>query len=243
MTSRTHPPFRAVLFDLDDTLLYNDMEGTFLREYFAALTEYARPICEPQELMAALMAATRALHYEDPTGPTNEEKFASVFAPRLGRPWTELKAFFDTFYDERFPDLQVHARAHPDARRAVESCLAAGCVAVIATNPLFPAAAIAHRLEWAGVGDLPFALVTAYENMRTCKPSPAYYAEIADRIDVAPADCLMVGNDVLRDIAPAQEAGMHTYLADQWIANADDAVQPDRRGSLADMIAWISNSK
>ena len=49
----TERRIHAVLFDLDDTLLYDDMEGTFLAHYFAALTEYARPLAEPERLMAA----------------------------------------------------------------------------------------------------------------------------------------------------------------------------------------------
>ena len=34
MIQGTKARFQAVLFDLDDTLLYNDMEGTFLDHYF-----------------------------------------------------------------------------------------------------------------------------------------------------------------------------------------------------------------
>ena len=47
MTDLEHALFQAVLFDLDDTLLYSDMEHTFLKHYFARLTEYARPLCAP----------------------------------------------------------------------------------------------------------------------------------------------------------------------------------------------------
>ncbi|MBN1641016.1 MAG: HAD family hydrolase [Anaerolineae bacterium] len=233
---------RAVLFDLDDTLLYNDMEGTFLARYFAALTEYARPLCEPAELMSALHAATQAaIASQDPHGPTNEASFAAVFALRIGRPWDEIRAFLMGFYQTRFPDLHVYARAHPDARRAVQACLDAGHIVAIATNPLFPAIAIEQRLSWAGVADMPFALVTTYENMHTTKPSPAYYAEIARRIDVPEERCLMVGNDVLRDIAPAQRAGMRTYLAEKWVTNPDPDAQPDRTGTLGELIAWIAD--
>ncbi len=242
MMDRPFLGLEAVLFDLDDTLLYNDMEGTFLQHYFAALTEYARPLCGAQELMAALSVATAAMHRDQGTdSPTNEVKFAKAFAPQLGRSWDELKAFFGRFYEERFPALRVHAQPHPDARRAVKTCLDAGYQVVIATNPLFPARAIEHRLAWTGIDDLPFALVTTYENMHTCKPAPAYYAEIARQIDVAAAGCLMVGNDVMRDIAPAQHAGMHTFLADQWLANSDPEVKPSLSGTLQDLIAYIAD--
>jgi FMN phosphatase YigB (HAD superfamily) len=241
VNEHTRIALQAVLFDLDDTLLYDDMEGAFLKHYFALLTEHARPICPPGELMTALRLATDAmLGNQDPDGITNEEAFASVFAPHLGRPWDELEAFFARFYEDRFPELQVHARPHPDARQVVKTCLDRGYQLVIATNPLFPARAIEHRLAWAGLDDLPFALVTTYENMHTCKPAPAYYDEIAVMIGVPSAGCLMVGNDVVRDIAPAQQAGMHTYLADRWVANPSSQVTADGIGKLSELITWIS---
>ena len=233
---------RAVLFDLDDTLLYNDTEGTFLDRYFAALIEYAHGLCSAETLLAALAAGTQAVQAsQDPGGPTNEASFGRVFAEQLGRPWEELRTFFARFYEERFPALRIYARAHPDGRRAVQACLTAGYQVVIATNPLFPRRAIEHRLSWAGVDDLPFALITTYENMHTSKPAPAYYLEIAARIDVAPGACLMVGNDLLRDILPAQQAGMVTYLADDWVTNADPEIHPDRRGTLGELVEWIEN--
>lgn len=241
MSQETRPNLQAVLFDLDDTLLYNNMEEVFLDAYFAALIDYAQPLCDGKQLMAAMMAATRSMHDGQADGPTNEEKFARVFAPQLGRPWPELRAFFIEFYETRFPDLRVHAKAHPQARKTVETCLEAGYTAVIATNPLFPAQAIEQRMAWAGVDDLPFALVTTYENMHTCKPEPAYYYEIASQIGVPPAACLMVGNDVTRDIVPARRAGMHTFLADTWITNPDPDVQADRRGTLDELIGWLTD--
>jgi len=235
---------QAVLFDLDDTLLYSDMERTFLNRYFAMLTEYARPLVAPQQLIASLFTATEAMQRnQGAEGLTNEQFFASVFAPLLGRPWAELKAFFTRFYEERFPELRACTRRIPEARQAVQACFDAGYQVVIATNPLFPALAIEHRLEWAGIHDMPFALVTTYENMHTCKPSPAYYLEITDRLDVLPTACLMVGNDVQKDIAPAQKAGTYTFLVDEWMANADPQVQPDYRGKLADLIAWITENQ
>jgi FMN phosphatase YigB (HAD superfamily) len=49
----------------------------------------------------------------------------------------------------------------------------------------------------------------------------------------------MVGNDVARDIAPAQWAGMHTFLADEWLVNDDPGVQPDHRGRLVDLVPYL----
>jgi HAD superfamily hydrolase (TIGR01662 family) len=231
-----------VLFDLDDTLLYSDvgsLESGFLRHYFALLTDYARSLADPQTFMTALLTATEAMQRDQNSDTTNEQAFAPVFAAHLGRPWQELKPIFDRFYEKRFPKLRVHTRSLPDARRAIRVCLDAGCRVAVATNPLFPARAIEHRLAWAGVDDMPFALVTTYENMHTSKPSPGYYREIAERLSVSPGECVMVGNDVQSDIEPAQAVGMHTFLADEWQTGDDSQVEPDGRGTLQDFISWI----
>ena len=48
---------------------------------------------------------------------------------------------------------------------------------------------------------------------------------------------------IYENIMPAQQAGMHTFLAEEWIANPDPTVQPDRSGQLSDLIAWIENGE
>ncbi len=57
-----------------------------------------------------------------------------------------------------------------------------------------------------------------------------------------PHACLMVGNNLVRDILPAQQAGMVTYLAEDWITNPDPEIQPDRRGTLGQLIDWIEDA-
>ena len=236
MTRDSATPLTAVLFDLDDTLLFSDMENAFLSAYFELLAEYTAPHFPPDNLIPALLAGTDAVQRAHDPSLTNEQVFAATFAPMLGQPWPELRAFFAGFYEERFPQLRVHTHPHPQARQVVADCFDAGYRVAIATNPLFPARAIQHRLSWAELEDMPFDLVTSYENMHTCKPSPDYYLETAKLLALPPAACWMVGNDVARDIAPAQQAGMRTFLADEWLVNDDAEIQPDHRGRLVDLL-------
>jgi hypothetical protein len=91
----------------------------------------------------------------------------------------------------------------------------------------------------AGVSGLPYRLITSYENMRTCKPMPGYYLEIASVLDCPPEDCLMVGNDLDQDITPAQRAGMATY----WVTNSTAGVPSGRqRGALAHLSQLLSEA-
>lgn len=76
----------------------------------------------------------------------------------------------------------------------------------LATNPIFPSVATESRIRWAGLEPEEFALYTTYENTAYCKPNPAYYRDVAQRLGVDPAACLMVGNDVTEDMVAARSA-------------------------------------
>jgi len=223
---------RAILFDLDDTLLDSDM-NTFLPHYFRALCGKLGKLVPPDTLTRQIMSSTqRMIQDTDPTR-TNEQVFADDFFPKIGYPREELLPQFAEFYERDFPMLKRYTQPRPEARAIVAECFRRGYDVVIATSPVFPLRAVEHRLEWAGVLDFPYALITTYENMHTCKPSPRYYLEIAGRIGRKPEECIMVGNDAEADIAPAAQAGMRTfYLAH---GDGDDkTVTADYRGTLGD---------
>lgn len=229
----------AILFDLDDTLLENNMER-FLKGYFGLLAPHMAPYVAPGEFMPALLAATRAMvEHTDPT-ITNQQAFVADFFPRVGRTMDEMMPVFDDFYATQFGKLRSHTRSLPEARAAVQAAFDAGLDVVIATNPLFPETAIRQRLEWAGVADFPYSLVTSYEAMCACKPNQQYYVEIAHRIGRKLEECLMVGDDWGNDIAPAMHAGMRTY----WInPNAPILLEANLSacGTLAELSQRLRN--
>ncbi|ASS75170.1 hypothetical protein CIG75_09370 [Tumebacillus algifaecis] len=57
-------------------------------------------------------------------------------------------------------------------------------------------------------------LISQHENLR--KPDPQIFERAAERLGVAPADCLFVGDHPANDIAGARNAGMRTV----WFANS-----------------------
>jgi len=232
---------KTLLLDLDDTLLGNPME-TFVPAYFDALSRWAAPRVAPDKLIAELLRSTRVMAANDGSRGTNEEVFASEFYPALGRDRAELEHFFARFYAERFPDLQGLTSRRPEARDLVDWAIARGLEVVIATNPLFPAAAIEERLRWAGlpVAELDFALVTTYENMHASKASPLYYREILEVVGSRPEECLMVGDHWEWDVLQPARAGIPAYwIADAGAARPDAEAEPVGQGTLAQLVPWI----
>jgi len=231
---------RALLLDLDNTLLQNDMED-FIPAYLSALGQHMAGVLPPKLLVQHLLRATDAMIADEDLGCSNMAAFDAVFFPAVGRSREELEPLFDDFYADVFPRLRGLTRPDPAARSLVEWAFGQGFQIVIATNPLFPLTAIEQRLEWAGVPAQEFSydLITSYENMHAAKPHPSYYREIADQLGRRPEECLMVGDDWKMDIGPALQTGMYGFWIDQSGENPAQAPAAAGRGSLADVAPWI----
>lgn len=233
---------KVILLDLDDTLLYNDMD-IFLRAYLKLLGAYMADHYDPQLFIKQLMAATDAMIGNDDKSKTNEDAFWDEFSRLTGFDREEMVPFFHRFYQTRFNEIQALTKSKPEARPFVEWAFKQGLKVVIATNPLFPMVAVEQRLRWAGIAvdEFDYELVTCYENMHAAKPNPAYYQEILEKISCQPSDGLMVGDDLQRDIEPAAGVGLLTY----WVK---DGNLPDNRqiadgiGSLKELEAWLQGN-
>ncbi|MGB4315040.1 MAG: HAD family hydrolase, partial [bacterium] len=66
--------FKALLFDLDGTLLDLDME-TFLPAYFQAFTRRFGQLLDPQQFVDHLVASTAVMMASKDLEKTNEEVF------------------------------------------------------------------------------------------------------------------------------------------------------------------------
>lgn len=232
--------FQAVLFDLDGTLLHMDT-GEFLAEYLKEISRAAAPVVEPGRFTRALLASTDTMVANRDPAITNAEAFWSDFRPRLADCIDDLEPLIVEFYNKEFAKLARLARPCAYARRAVQTALDQGKRIVLATNPVFPALAIHERMDWGGVADLPWELITSYEEMHFCKPHPEYYLEIAGLLRLPPEECLMVGNDVEEDLA-AGRVGMRTFLTTDFLVNNVRAgFSADRCGTLINLSDWLAN--
>lgn len=211
---------KTILFDLDGTLLPMDQDY-FTKGYFKCLAgTMAKHGYDPDTLISAVWKGTAAMVKNDGS-KSNEEAFWEVFFRIFGDRAQSDKAYFDDFYRQNFGNLQLCCGFNPQAAQAVYLLKQLGYRVALATNPIFPSIATEARIRWAGLQPEDFALYTTYENARFCKPNPAYYREVAEKLETAPGDCLMVGNDVGEDMI-AQTVGMKVFLLTDCLINKEE---------------------
>jgi len=230
----------TLLLDLDDTLLDTNM-GEFIPAYFQALSQYLYTKISPEVMLPALMSGTKLmLDSQDPTH-TLQEVFEQEFYTKLGIAKGELNREIDDFYDNVFPSLKSVTKRREGTQELVETAIANGYRVVIATDPLFPRKAIFHRIRWAGLEPERFDLISSFETFHFTKSHPAYYAEILGRLGWPDGPVLMVGNDVERDLVPAQKMGLAAYHVD-GTSPADPVSDAARHGDLVNLRSWLDSS-
>ncbi len=232
----------TVLFDLDDTLLENDIQP-FIQRYFAMLANAMADVVEPAQFQRAMQQAVYAMMNKQMPGGTLEDTFDQVFYPALGATKQSLKERIDEFYRTKFPLLKELTRPRELAVKLIEYAFERGWQVVVATNPLFPRTAIEQRLEWAGlpVDRFPFTLVTTYENSHFCKPNPAYFAEILAVLRWPQNPAVMVGNSLEDDILPAERLGLPTFhLCENSRPKKTGKRNPlSKSGNLIEVLVWL----
>lgn len=211
---------KTVLFDLDGTLLPMDQD-VFIKAYFGGLATKMIPHgYDPQQLIQGIWTGTEAMVRNDGT-KTNEEAFWQGASTVLGHDCRKDEPIFEDFYHNEFRFVAASCGFTERAAKVITYLKERGCTVVLATNPIFPAIATRRRMQWAGLQESDFALVTTYENSRFCKPNPAYYRDILDKIGQQPETCIMIGNDVTEDMV-ARDLGMDVFLLTDCMINKDD---------------------
>ncbi|MCD6521019.1 MAG: HAD family hydrolase [Anaerolineae bacterium] len=228
---------KALLFDLDDTLLINDVER-FMQRYFELLLARMRDLVSPSLFFRAFQQASRAMLYNDGRDGTNAEVFAATFFPLIGKSPEELAPVFEEFFAHDFETLRQYTAADPFARPLMECVFQRGYQVAIATQPFFPRQANLARLRWAQVGaeEFPYSFITSYEVMRACKPHPHYFSSLLQHLGRQAEECLMVGDSPEADMA-AGRWGIKTFWVNR--SQAPRSVQCDAQGTLEDLLTLI----
>lgn len=210
---------KAVLFDLDGTLLNMDQDE-FVNGYFKLLARKMIPHGYTADKLFDTVWKGTAEMVKNDGSKTNEEAFWSKAREIYGEKIIEDKPLFDEFYIKDFRGAEVFCKRNPKAKETVLWLKSSGFRVALATNPVFPISATELRIKWAGLDVSDFELCTAYENSCFAKPNPAYYLDVAKRLSLDPKECLMVGNDVDEDMA-AKKVGMGVFLLTDCLINKE----------------------
>ena len=233
---------KAVLFDLDGTLLPMDQD-IFIKAYFGGLVSALAPHgYEPKALADTIWQGTAAMVKNDGT-KRNEERFWEKFTAAFGERRKESEPLLEAFYNSENGFLRVREVLGytEKARKTIDLVHSLGLRAALATNPVFPAIATEKRMSWAGLSPEDFELCTTYENSRFCKPNLAYYKDIIEKLGVSAEECVMVGNDVGDDMV-AEQLGMKVFLLTDCLINKTDRKISDfPNGDFKALMSFLKN--
>jgi len=203
---------RALLADLDDTLLQNDV-ARFIAAYFDLLAGDLSAFAPKDEGLQAILGGTKAMLENDDPQRTLAEVFYDTFCRATGATRRDVEAAVQRFYAQTYPRLADLTRPMDGAGELLKAARARDITIAVATNPLMIRRAIELRLAWAGVpvGEFDYALITDVETFHFAKPRLAYYAEALARLGLLPSEAVMIGNDPAEDLAPAAGLGMAVF--------------------------------
>ncbi len=246
-------PIRAVIFDLDNTLVLED-ESTLRSVDEAARVAHARTGCEAAALARAAVAEAERIWKASP-----EFKYGEIFGiwwgeglwgefTGDGEPLRAMRAFVPGFRravwrgalgavgvsDDALADELE--RAYMTARRSAE-------IIDPDAGALLASLAQTYRLALLtnGAGDVqreklsrtPFARsfdpVVISVEVGVGKPDPRIFQIAAERLGVAPGDAVYVGDSLVRDVAGAHAAGMRVVWLDRRLWHEPGDIRPDAR--------------
>ncbi len=225
--------FKTILLDMDGTLINND-RNRFGAEYIELVYKRFPSTIPFPKFQKAVYTAFMAMTKNDGS-KTNQRVFEETFFPLIDFPAAQGIRLFDRAHQHDFSVLQRPEEKIPEAREVVQKLFDLGLRVVIATNPIFPKDIMYERLRWAEVEDLPFDLVTSYEDSHYAKPNPLYYREILTKIGARAEHSLMVGDEHMDMVAAT--IGISTFFVESPSSDLTEATpKPTHKGELKDVI-------
>ncbi|PLV60085.1 HAD family hydrolase [Thermotoga sp. KOL6] len=185
---------KVFLFDYDGTLA---VDNGFAESYFKSLALFF----EKEDVFVSKQLILECVEYitKNPNGFTNMERFTKCLEKKTGKIASEWERIFMEFYSGEFFDtLKGTLKPIGKVLELLKERKKEGKI-VLATNPVFPKLAIIKRLNWIGLSESDFDLITDMENFHFCKPDPRYYLEICEKLNASPEDCIMYGDDDVND--------------------------------------------
>jgi len=245
-------PITTVLFDMDSTLNSIDVIN-FSHQYFKTLHERFFSELDINYFNESLNDITKFVMTRRTPKELTIKTFMKLMSKEYKKPAKKLYEDFKEFYATDYNQLKEFVKPAEGAYEAVKACFDKGYTVIIATTPVFTEDAIMRRLQWSGMGEFNFELVTHAENMHYSKPLEEYYYEILKKIKMKkkPHQCIMVGNEYVSDVFSPSRVGLKTFYTPQEPESEELFVSPELKrrlkvrptyeGKLTDFTKLIEN--
>ena len=244
------PAIQAVLFDLGGTLLHYDQPPEYsfenlnslgLRAFMNSAAASGAKIPDPDlairaisRVAAAVEAKAARTYHASTAEDTIREGLEALGLHLRPKAWEAgLAAYYAAI-------SETVTLAKGDVAAVLAELTAEGRTLGLVSNTLWSPAM--HDADLARFGLLQYLPVRVYSyDAGVVKPHPAIYRQALDRLDLAPAEAIFVGDRLAVDIAGPQKIGMRAVLvATPFRTEQDVEIQPDAQiASLAELPALL----
>ncbi len=240
------PAIQVVLFDLGGTLLHYDqppenamdaLNAKGLRAFLGAATKAGGKVADPElavravgRMAAALDAKAKRTHYANTAEDIIREGLQAVNVRFSATAWDAgLAAYYAV----------ISAVIRPvagDPRGVLAKLTDQGRGLGLVSNTSWSPAM--HDADLARFGLLEYLPVRVYSSVFGMeKPHPTIYRQALDRLDVAPAEAVFVGDKLGVDVAGPQKIGMRAVLlASPFRVEEAPQIIPDARIETIDAL-------
>jgi HAD superfamily hydrolase (TIGR01509 family) len=231
------PAIQVVLFDLGGTLLHYDQPPEYpmdrinaqaLRSLIQAATQHGGKVPDPElairaigRMAAAMEAKARRTYYANTAELIIQEGLEAIGVTLTGE---ALDAGLAAYY------AAISSAVKPvdgNAAAVLARFTAQGRGLGLVSNTFWAPAM--HDADLARFGLLQYLPVRVYSCVfGMVKPHPSIYRHALDKLDVAPAEAVFVGDQLLVDVAGPQKIGMRAVLIESpFREESDPEIIPD----------------
>ncbi len=221
-----------VILDLDDTLC--DYASAKTRALEQAMAPFASSETERAQMIGRYLELEPALFRKFANGDLDladyrRQRFQQVLSKR------ESEDRIDAANARYMAGANAGINLFPDAQPLLHALAGRGLNVAILTNG--PSGGQRVKLRATGLDHL-VETVFISEETGFSKPDRAAFLNVANRFSVAPAACLMVGDDFGNDIEPARKLGMRgLHLVRNGVSEGEHIV------SLAEVVSHLDESR
>ncbi len=232
-------PYKALIFDVDDTLLrYEQAERNVLRGLFAREGRALTP-AQSEYLWRVSDDRWNALGLNHPDTEAVQNGYHALFRRYLTGFLAQVRAEFglsapvEALAEGFLSLLAQQFDPYPDTEPVLRT-LADRYPLFVATNGL-------SAVQGARVAPLKqyFRRIFISEDIGVCKPSPRFFRTILREIGVSPERCLMIGDSLTMDVWGAQAVGMSSCWVHPGAPAAPNPPPMLQIASLSELLTFL----